>query len=173
MELLAKLVFHETNLGKDRSEYFPHLKMLCWHYPISNCRRLWSDTQPVSASGSPKLTCTSSLGVALRRSGAEALAGPCSRLFSQGQHCFCLPLPQKPEMNFSHTLESVWSLCLSGPPCLVPHVQSKLDMNSFQHLNWLQGDRKCLAVQTVKRTQVHSTYFMRSQASEKLWLRCY
>ena len=153
--------------------------MLCWHRPISNCRMLWSNTPPISASGSPRLTWTSSLGVALRCSGAEALADPSSHPFSQGQQCFCLPLPQKPEMNFSHTLESVWSLCLSGPPCLapriclVPYVQSKLDINSFQHLTWPQEERNRLAVQTGKRTQVRSTYSMKSQASEKLWLWCY
>lgn len=90
-----------------------HLKMLRWNssIPSSYCTMLWSYPQAASAAQCPKSTGTRSQAHLCSPWDAHSpllggdLGRPGSQPFSQRQLCCFLPLPQRPEMNSSHTLE--------------------------------------------------------------------
>lgn len=150
MELLAKLVFHGNDFGKtDLSTSAPEDAV--WTTALSSPLTAWWCSHPphgFSAAGSLALTSTRSQAHLGCSSQLAAVRSPWQAPFLPlltGAVGLFLPLPQKPEMNSSHTLESH----LPGPLCTVK-LQGLI--NSFQHPNWPHGKGKGLVLHEQKHT---------------------
>lgn len=123
---------------------------------------LWSSPQVVSVAESPKMAWTRMQVHLCSPWDAHSLllcrdlGRPRSQPFSQGQQCFFLQLPQKPEMNSSHTLESYL-------PGLLYLVKLQGLINSLQHLTWEQwnGKRVLLSIGRKRNLSVFNVFYQK------------